>query len=314
MFLTSIVIPVLTLVVIFLFGIQKFSKQIDQVAGEKFKSFLSRITKTPLRGTALGLVFTSLIQSSTATTVILVGLVNAEIISFSNSLGVIFGANIGTTVTSQLVALNVANIAPYFILAGFLITYLGRSYNRWGKPIFYFGLIFFSLSLISLYIEPVKSDPSIIKMFASITNIYTALAVGIVFTAIIQSSSVASGLVVLLVGAGLLNFEQAIGVVLGANIGTTATALLASIKLSLNAKRVAIAHFLFNVLGVLIFLPFLQPFSHFVASFGGSEQQVIANAHLLFNVACAAVFLLCVKPFEFFITSLIPAEVSSKPL
>ena len=301
MILTSIVIPVLTLVVIFLFGIQKFSKQISQVAGERFKNILTRITKTPLRGVGVGALFTALIQSSTATTVMLVGLVDAGLLTFSNSLGVIIGSNLGTTVTSQLVAFHFTNIAPLFVLLGFLVTYFGGAYKRWGKPLFYFGLVFFSLSLISLYIEPVKSNPEIIKLFSGITSIYVALLVGIIFTAIIQSSSVTSGLVVLLTGLGLLNIDQAIGVILGANIGTTSTALLASIGKNIGARKVAIAHFLFNVLGVIMFLPFIGEFVKFVESIGGSSQQVVVNAHIIFNLTCAIIFLILLRPFEKFI-------------
>lgn len=295
--LTGIVIPVLTLVVIFLFGIRKFSKQVDQVAGERFKRVLGKFTKTPVRGALTGSIFTALIHSSTATTVILVGLVDAGLISFQNSLGVMLGANIGTTITSQLVALQMMDIAPYFVLLGFLVTYFGRSYNKWGKPIFYFGLVFFSLSLISLYVEPVKSDPDIIRMFSGITNVYAAIALGTIFTVIIQSSGVASGLVVLLAGSGLLTLEQGIGVILGANIGTTATALVAAIHMNTAAQKAAMAHFLFNVLGVIMLLPFLSYFTQFVESLGGSVAQAIANAHVLFNVATVAIFLVFIKPF-----------------
>lgn len=309
MLLTSIVIPVLTLVVIFLFGLQKFSKQIRQTAGENLRSALFKLTKTPLRGIGVGTVFTSLIQSSTATTVILVGLTNAGLIAFSNSLGVILGANIGTTITSQLVALKVTNIAPYFVLLGFFITYFGGTYKRWGKPLFYFGLVFFSLSLISLYMGPVKSSPEIIGLFSSISSIYTAILAGFIFTAIVQSSSVTSGLVVLLASLSLLNLEQALGIVLGANIGTTATALLASIGMNRNAKKVALAHFLFNVIGVSIFLPFVSQFGTLVASLGGSLEQVVANAHVLFNIANAALFLVFLRPFERLVNRMLKSDI-----
>ncbi|MFA7302483.1 MAG: Na/Pi symporter [Candidatus Paceibacterota bacterium] len=308
MLVTGIVIPVLTLVVIFLFGVQKFSKQINQAAGEGFKRLLGQVTATPLRGVALGALFTAAIQSSTATTIILIALVDKSVLSFASSLGVILGANIGTTITSQLVAFHVTNIAPYFVLIGFLVTYFGRSYKHLGKPIFYFGLIFFSLSLIALYIEPVKEAPELLALFSNITSIYSAIAVGLIFTAIIQSSSVTSGLVVLLVGAGLLNLEQAIGVMFGANIGTTATALLASFPLSYKARRVATAHFLFNVLGVLCFLPFVGAFIALVRSLGGTTTQVVANAHVIFNLISAGVFLLVLRPFETLVTKVVPAR------
>lgn len=272
MLVTGILIPVLSLVVIFLFGVGKFSKQINQAAGERFKRVLTTLTKTPLRGAALGAGFTALTQSSTATTLILVGLADAGLISVFHSLGVIIGANVGATVTSQLVALKAANFAPFFILLGFLVSQFGGSYKRWGKPIFYFGLIFFSLSLISLYIEPVKSDPYIISLFAHLDSVWSALLAGLLFTTVIQSSSVTSGLVVLLVSGGLLSVSQAVPVILGANIGTTATTLLASLGLGAKAKKVAVAHFFFNLLGVAAFVPFLSRFTEFVVSLGGAPQ------------------------------------------
>lgn len=305
MLFTSIVIPVLTLVVIFLFGIQKFTNQIDKIAGDDFKRILAKLTKTPLHGTVLGTVFTALIQSSTATTVILISLVDKGIISFSSSLGVMFGANIGTTITSQLVALQVTNIAPYFVLLGFFVTYFGGKFRHLGKPIFYFGLTFFSLSLISLYVEPIKADPDVMALFAGITNLYAAILAGIIFTIILQFSGVVAGLSVLLVSAGLMTLEQAVGIMFGANIGTTATALIASLSTNLNARKAAMAHFLFNVLGVVIFLPFVEPFIQFVTSLGGSAGQAVANAHVLFNVITVGVFLVFLRPFERLINALV---------
>lgn len=308
MLLTSIVIPVLTLVIIFLFGIVKFSKQVDQVAGEKLRHVLVRFTKTPLRGVALGAAFTAFIQSSTATTVILVALVDKGVISFTNSLGVILGANIGSTFTAQLVALDITNIAPYFVLLGFVVTYFGRSYKHWGKPIFYFGLLFFSLSLISLYLEPVKNDPEVLSFFASITGLYAAIAVGVLFTAIIQSSGVTMGFVVVLAAAGLMSLDQAVGIMLGANIGTTSTTLLASLPLGLGARRAAMAHFLFNVIGVLLLLPIVDWYISFIRTLGGSPEQMVVNAHVLFNVASVVLFLIFLRPFE----RLIDAVVSRR--
>jgi len=295
--LTSIIIPVLSLVAVFLFAIEKFSRQIRRVADGGFKRTLRKITNKPLSGLAVGTVFTSIIQSSTATTVILAGLVNAEIITFYHSLGVIFGANIGTTITSQLIALKVTSIAPYFILLGFLLTYFGRKYKNWGKPVFYFGLVFFSLSLIALYIEPVRSNPEIINLFAGISNLFVALMVGLLFTAIVQSSTVTAGLVVVLAGSGLLDIHQAFGIILGANLGTTITVVLASLPLGREAKRVAVGHTLFNLLGILILLPFLDSFISFSSSFSSNIQQQVAAAHIMFNVIFAFLFLIFIKPF-----------------
>jgi len=303
--LTSIIIPVLSLVAVFLFAIEKFSNHIRRVADGGFKKVLRKITNKPLSGLGVGAVFTSLIQSSTATTVILAGLVNAEIITFYHSLGVIFGANIGTTITSQLIALKVTNLAPYFILLGFVLTYFGRKYKSWGKPVFYFGLVFFSLSLISLYIEPVRHNPEIIALFANISSLFVAVLVGFLFTAIVQSSTVTSGLVVVLAGSGLLDIHQAFGIILGSNLGTTITVALASLPLGREAKRVAAAHILFNVLGILILLPFFNSFVSFSSSFSNNLQQQVAAAHIFFNIIFAFVFLIFVKPFYHLVRNIV---------
>ena len=303
--------------VIFFYGIENFSKEVQKIAGSKFRSLLEKLTSSPLRGAFLGAFVTSIIQSSTATTVIAVGLVNAGVLTFAQSLGVVFGANVGTTMTAQLVAFQLTVFAPFFILFGFLLTIIGGKYRFLGKSVFYFGLVFFSLTLISNAIAPIKSDPEIIAMFAQFSDVFVAMAAGFLFTAIVQSSSVTTGIVVLLVGDGLLTLPQAIPIIMGSNIGTSVKAILASRGMDLYAKRTSMAHFLFNLLGVLIFLPFLGGFTEFVVSLGGAPVQQIANAHTVFNVLCAAIFLILIKPFAYAVEHAVPGkerEIIFKPM
>lgn len=289
---------VIAAVFLFLFAITKFSRQLQAKAGHKFKSIIHSLTSTPSRGIVAGGIVTSIIQSSTATTVMLVGLVDAGLVSFSSSLGVIFGANVGTTITSQLIALNLAFIAPYIVILGFVLDHVKGHLHKWGKPIFYFGLIFFSLAVVTELVTPLRGNPAIIGVFSSLTSLPAAILAGILLTVIFQSSTITAGLALVLVAQGLLSFDQAVGIVLGANIGTSSTALIAAIPLQINAKRVALAHFLFNLLGVLIILPFLEIFKTIVGSFDVSLSQQVANMHVLFNVFVAIVFLIFVKPFE----------------
>jgi len=294
--------------ILFLYGIEHFSREIQRIAGEKFRSLLSKVTETRAGGALLGAAVTATVQSSTATTVIVVGLVGAGIIPFMQSVGIIIGANVGTTVTGQLVALKLTAFAPFFILLGFLLSIFGKSYKFIGKPIFYFGLVFFGLTLISEGIEPVKDDPAVIELFSSLSDIFIALAAGILFTIIMQSSSVTTGIVVLLVGSGLLNLYQGIPLIMGANIGTTLTSMLASLNMDLFARRAAVAHFLFNIGGVIIFFPFLAMFADIVIDFGGTPAQQMANAHTLFNVIAALIFLLALKPFVSAVEYLVPGK------
>ncbi len=294
--------------VLFLYGIEHFSKEIQKVAGERFRSVLGRLTNTSVGGALLGALVTGLIQSSTATTVIAVALVNAGTISFAQSLGIMFGANVGTTVTAQLIAFKVTGFAPFFIVLGFLISIIGGRYRFIGKPLFYFGLVFFSLALVSDAIVPIKDDPATISLFSQLSNAFLALLAGILLTILLQSSSVVTGMVVLLAASGLLGLGQAIPIILGSNIGTTATSLIAASRMDLYAKRASAAHFLFNLGGVLIFLPFLVPFEAFVADIGGTAAQQVANAHLLFNVTAAFIFLLILEPFKTAVERLVPGQ------
>jgi len=294
--------------ILFLYGIEHFSREIQNVAGERFRSALGKLTKRPLGGALLGAITTSIIQSSTATTVIAVGLVNSGTISFAQSLGIMFGANVGTTITAQLIAFKLTGFAPYLILFGFLLSVLGGRYRFLGKPLFYFGLVFFSLALISQAIEPIKDSPEVISLFSQLSNVFLALLAGIIITVLLQSSSVTTGIVVLLAGTGLLSLEQGIPIILGANIGTTATSILASFRMDLFARRASMAHLLFNMGGVLIFLPFLIPFASLVEGFGGSAAQQVANAHLIFNLTAAIIFLLLLDPFRKLIERIVPGE------
>ncbi len=304
----TIVLTAVTGLILFLFGIENFSKEIQKVAGDKFRVLLGKFTKNRASATALGAGVTGIIQSSAATTIIAVGLVNGRIISFANSLGIIFGANIGTTITAQLVAFKLTAFAPIFIIAGFLINLFGKRHKILGKGMFYFGIVFFSLNLISQAIAPIKSDPVIISYFASLSNIFLALFVGFLFTALVQSSSVTTGIVVVLAADGLLGLQQSIPILLGANIGSTFITILSSLRLNLYARRLAISHLFFNVIGALVLLPFVSPFANLVASLGGSTSQQVANAHTIFNILAAIVFLLFLNYYRRFIERIVPGK------
>lgn len=301
----GLVFGVVSGLVLFLYGIEHFSKEIQNVAGERMRSWLGRFTKSPLRGALLGGLLTTVVQSSSATTIIAVGLVNAGAISFSGSLGIIIGANVGSTVTAQLVALKLTSFAPFFIVLGFAISLLGGRYRFLGRPIFYFGLVFLALALVSDAIAPIAKDPRVPALLTRYGNLWIALFAGFVFTVVVQSSSVTTGVVVLLAGSGIIGLEQGIPVLLGANLGTTSTSLLAASQMSLHARRAAVAHLLFNVGGVLLFLPFVAPFAGVVRDWGGDAARQVANAHLLFNCTTALAFMLLIKPFARLVEKLV---------
>ena len=286
----------LAAIVLFIYGIEHLSRELQIIASDKMRGLLQKLTKNRWAGALVGAGTTAVIQSSTATTVITVGLVNAGIITFIQSLGIVAGANVGTTVTAQLIAFNVEAIAPFFIVLGFLISIVGGRYKFWGKAIFYFGFLFLAIGFLAVAVEPLKDNAAVKDALSGLTNPLIGILLGALLTIVLQSSSATTGIVVVLGAEGLLGLGTAIPIIMGANIGTTSTALIMSWRMDLFAKRTAVANLLFNVAGVLVFLPFLVPFTALVEDIGGTTGHMIANAHTIFNVTTATLFLLLLVP------------------
>jgi len=299
---------VIPAVILFLYGIENFSEEVRHVAGERFRTLLQKATKTSLRGALAGAAVTAVVQSSTATTIITVGLVNAGAISFLGSLGLIIGANVGTTFTAQLVAFKLTAFAPVFVILGFVASLIRGPYRAFGKPVFYFGLVFYSLNLISSIVAPLQGDAGVLALLSRTDNILIAIIIGFIITNIFQSSSVTAGLIVVMAQSDLITAVQAIPVIFGANIGTSTTGLVVSMRMNQAARRTAVAQFLFNFLGVMLFLPFIGDFSLMIGNMGGTAAQQVANAHLIFNFTCAIVFLLAIKPFSLLIMHILPQK------
>ncbi len=304
----ELVFAIIPGLILFFYGIENFSREILAVAKGSFARILGRLTSRPVVGALLGAVVTALVQSSAATTIITIGLVNAGTLSFLQSLGIIIGSNIGTTVTAQLVAFNMTAFGQVLIPVGFLVGIFGRQYRFLGKPLFYFGLVLFSLNLVATALAPFQNDPAIVGLVAEFSALPLAILIGFLFTTMVQSSSVTTGLVVVLAQQGLLTLPQAIPILLGANIGSTTTTLIASARMNLYSRRAAVAHFAFNLGGVLLILPILVPFTDLVATIGGTEAQMVANAHLIFNLIAAAVFLLFIGRFGQVVERAVPGS------
>ncbi len=287
----------LTAIILFVFGLDSFSKEIELISGDRFRTFLSKTTKVPILGVIIGALVTMVIQSSSATSVISISLVNAGVLSFKSSVGIIFGSNIGTTITAQLVAFKLTNFAPILIVIGFLLTISNSRASIFGKAVFYFGFVFFSLNLISSTLEPLQNNEALVAMFMQPQNPLYALLLGCIFTALVQSSSVTTGLAIVFTQQGILGLENAVPLILGANIGTTATAFLAVINMDISAKKAAFSHFLFNVGGVLLFIPILLIFGYKLAQFEQSPAIALANIHLIFNVTTSLIFTMFINPF-----------------
>ncbi|MCK4319728.1 Na/Pi cotransporter family protein [Candidatus Micrarchaeota archaeon] len=294
--------------ILFIYGIDHLSRELRRIAGQELRGIIGKIASNRWAGAFVGAILTAVIQSSTATTTITVGLVSAGILTFTQALGVIAGANIGTTITGQLVAFDLTNIAPIFITLGFLISIFGGKFRIIGKPFFYFGLVLFSLALLSQAVDPFKNEPWLVSLFTYLDNPFIGLLAGILITILFQSSSVTTGMIVLLGSQGLLSLLQAIPILLGTNLGTTSTTILISYNKDLFAKRTAIGHLIFNLGGVLLLLPFIFPFADFVASLGGELGNQVANAHTIFNVGTAFLFLLLIRPASRIIEKIVPGK------
>lgn len=301
----QILVAGLTAIILFIFGLEHFSKEIEKISGDRFRHFISTATRVPIVGLLLGAGVTAVIQSSSATSVIAISLVNAGVLSFKNSVGIIFGSNIGTTITAQLVAFKLTAFAPALIIAGFALSLTRTRYAIFGKSIFYFGFVFFSLQLISSALAPLQEQPGLVAYLTRPQNPLLAILIGCLFTALVQSSSVTTGLAIIFAQQGLLGLENAVPLIMGANIGTTATALIAMVNMDLAAKKTALSHFLFNVGGVLIFLPVFFLFQKQLANLDTNPAIALANIHLVFNVGTSLVFLVLINPFTRFVERLL---------
>jgi phosphate:Na+ symporter len=303
---------------LFLYGMEKMSEGMKKAAGNKMRSILAALTNNRVIGFMVGAFVTMVIQSSSATTVMLVSFVQADLMSFAQSLGVILGADIGTTITAQLIAFKLTDYALLMIAVGFGLRMLGESDNlkSTGDILLGFGLLFFGMKLMGDAMKPLRTYPAFIDLMKGLENPIIGLLIGAVFTALIQSSSAFTGIVIVLAQQSLLTLEAGIPLVFGANIGTCITAGLSSIGTSREAKRVAMAHVLFKVGGVLLFIFWIPTFASFIHSiaekFGSNTARQIANAHTIFNISLGLIFLPFTVIFARLLLKILPKEKTVK--
>lgn len=278
---------------IFLFGMDRMTESLKVVAGDRLRAVLERLTTNRFAGLATGAGITAVIQSSSVTTVLVVGFITSGLMTLEQSLGVIMGANIGTTITAQIVSFNVTKYALLLVAAGFGATVFAKRQHRvaQGTVIMGLGLIFFGMVIMGEAMEPLRTYEPFIDAMAAMERPMVGILTAAAFTALVQSSSATTGVVIVLASQGLITAEAGIALVLGANVGTSATALLAVIGKPREAARAAVAHTLFNVAGVLLWVLFIDGLSAFVGALGGGTAREIANAHTTFNLINAALFI-----------------------
>jgi phosphate:Na+ symporter len=294
----ELVISGLAALGLFAYGLQSLSREIEETGGERLKHLLSRVTESSVQGYLLGIVATALIQSSSAVSAFTVALVDAGAITLRGSFAVLLGANVGTTITAWLVSFKVAGIGAFFVVLGMAISMLSRRYALVGRSIFYFGLILFALDLVGYALKPLRDHPAVQSIVAVAASPLLGVVVGASLTAIIQASAVVVGLGVLFANQGILEPAAIVPIVVGSNLGSTATALLASLGMKANGRRAAIANTIFNALGVIVILPFLAPVSKFIVSMIADPGMAVAWSHLAFNLMVSALGFAAMSPIE----------------
>ncbi|HET7699443.1 MAG TPA: Na/Pi cotransporter family protein [Candidatus Limnocylindria bacterium] len=275
-----------------LYGVRLVGEGLQRAAGARLRHVLSTLSGNRLKALAVGAGVTALLQSSSATTVMLVGFASAGLLSLRQTIGVILGADIGTTVTVQLLAFNLLEIAPLIVFAGWALSLAKGTPGYVGRAVLGFGFLFLGMKLIVEGTVPLKHSPLFADILAALSGqTILLLVIAAAFTALVHSSAATIGLAISLGQSGLMPLEGALPIILGANVGTAGTALVASLGANTEARRVAFAHAGFKIGGALLFLPFLAPFSALVAGTSADIPRQIANAHTLFNVALALLFL-----------------------
>ena len=291
-----------------LYGVRLVGEGLQRAAGTRLRRILQDLSGNRLKALAVGAGVTAVLQSSSATTVMLVGFASAGLVSLRQTMGVILGADVGTTVTVQLLAFNLLAVSPAIVFVGWVLSVLGRgAISYLGRAILGFGFLFLGIKLIADGTAPLKESPLFRDLLTALVGQpVLLLVIAAAFTALVHSSAATIGLAISLATNGLMPLEGAIPVIFGANIGTAGTALIASAGANVEARRVAVAHAAFKVVGVIVFLPFAVLFADVVRVTATEAPRQIANAHTLFNVALAVLFLPLAGIAADVITRLIP--------
>lgn len=302
-------------IILFLYGLTSLSHVMKRMFTVRMRDYIRWMVQNRISGFIMGILITVFFQSSSATTVLTVGLVSAGLISFYHSLAVILGADLGTTVTIQLIAWRIGDLSPLFLLAGALGWYLAKGRKKLlSSAVFFFGLMFFGLFLVSLAAQPFKTNPEVVRFFQTPTHPLVSFSFGVVFTGLVQASAIPIGILVLLADDGFISLQQAIPIVFGANVGTTVTAILAAFVSTPAGRRTAMAHFFFKLAGAVVLLPFSSQLAALMHLMEVNMGQKIVFVHLLFNAVIAGGFLFLTPIVARLLEKLLPGPEETIPL
>ncbi|HRT26729.1 MAG TPA: Na/Pi cotransporter family protein [Syntrophales bacterium] len=301
---------------LFLYGMVELSALMrERFNNARLRENFKYAVRKPVYGLVTGVVATVLFQSSTATSLLVVGMVSAGLMSFYRSLSILLGADIGTVFTVQLVVWKVTDISPLLVIAGGLLWALGK--DRWkplGEGVFYFGLMFFGLSIVSGVTAPLKDNPDVVRLLRETGGPLTGLLAGVLIAALVHSSAIPISILVILAQYQMVTTESALPIVFGANVGTAVTAIMASIVTNVDGRRSALSHLLFKVFGTAVCFSVIPVFVGFLKLLSADTAQQIAYGHLLFNLVTAGCFIFLLRPFSRLVEYLLPGKADTLPV
>ncbi|RYE12688.1 MAG: Na/Pi cotransporter family protein [Sphingobacteriales bacterium] len=306
----EIILSILGGLGLFLFAVSRLGETMHSLMGERSKRLIGKFVRNTFTAVLTGLIVTILLDSSSAVIILTIVLVNANVLTFRQAMGIVIGANIGTTFSSQLIALDVGKFSPIPIIVGLFLAFFTKNENlsHGAKALLYFGILFFGLFTMERAVEPLKDNAYFGSIMSQLDNRFAGAAAGAFVTLVIQSSSATVGIVITFAKKGLIALPGAIAVMLGAELGTCADTLLATIKSNKQALKTGLFHLSFNIISIIIGLlcfPWFVALVQYLSGGVGLEQKV-ANAHILFNVSGAILFLPFVRPIERLLNKLVP--------
>jgi phosphate:Na+ symporter len=300
--MTEILLSIIAGLVLFLFAVMNLSITLKSALGEKANFWIRKYTSNSFSSLIVGIILTTLLDSSSAVIIITIVLVNSKVLTFRQAMGIVLGANIGTTISSQIIAMDIAKFSPIFLLIGFAMLLIAKSekMNNTGKIILYFGVLFFGLFTMENAVEPLKDEAFFAEWMKKTEIPIMGALVGAIVTLVIQSSSATVGMAIILSKKGFISLTGGIAVMLGAELGTCSDTLLATIKGSRQALKTGLFHVSFNLITIIVGLILFYPFIDLVKtiSAGASAERTLANAHVLFNVFGVLIFVWTIPFFE----------------
>ena len=312
--MTEIILSIIAGLVLFLFAVSNLSETLKAALGDNARIWIAKYTSNSFSSLLVGILITAILDSSSAVIIITIVLVNSHHLTFKQAMGIVLGANIGTTVSSQIIAMDVGKYSPVFLLIGFVMLIIAKTekMSNIGKTILYFGVLFFGLFTMENAVEPLKDESFFNEWMKKTEQPWLGAIIGAVVTLVIQSSSATVGMAIILSKKGLISLTGGIAVMLGAELGTCSDTLLATIKGSRQALKTGLFHVTFNLLSILLGLIFFYPFVRLVSivSASASIERAVANAHMIFNLLGVLIFFWTIPFFEKILNKLLPDKLA----